>query len=339
MEYDEFYIPNVFTGGLTANKAAQSSPYTLGPDEFLEVRRMEIYSPVTGGGVSQELDYVQLMVEGSSYDHVFLRGKYDQCMAPPVDERSFRVATNLGVPIYQTPVASAIRMTCPKVAPKKSLGVRVVAGGTDITEDFEIDLLVVKYKGIDTIRALLGDTYDAGVYLKDVERGKVASVPKTIPVTAENWNKLPGGVNQSVPMVHPYIRFALNSKATTPSTAYAFNFDTEKVEREDMDMAWTFDSSEGIVMNQIGVYPHINSRQTWWYMDGRDRPGEAPFQTTLTKNKLPLGTQDQKQGPYSLKRSPLFWDMKAEIRHMDNGTLIPINGVMVAMWGTHILMR
>lgn len=339
--YDEFYIPSVFTGGLLANKSSVSAPYKLGPDEYLEVRRVEIYPPLDGDGLPEDLDVVQLMVEGSSYDHIFLKGRADKCMAPPVDERSFRVATNLGTPMYQAlngRVPTAIEATCPKVGPAKTVGVRVVAGASAITADFEVDLLVAKYDSIEQLRAIIGTEYDAGYRLRDPERDKLLEVPKMIPVEPENWSKMPGGVKQEAPMVYPYIRYAHNKIPTTASTDYIFDFGLGTVAREEESLAWTFDANEAILIQQLGYVPHANSRYTWLKMNGKDRP-EKPYETKYYKNKMPLGTQDQKQGPLSLKRKLLVWDMKADVRTMDTGTIIGADGVMTALWGKHMLLK
>ncbi|MBA7475774.1 hypothetical protein ES707_11147 [subsurface metagenome] len=243
------------TGALAAGNVWSPPVHEVDVDEMGEIVFAEVDPPVTGGGAEEVINRWYPVLDGSNYDdYLALNGTHSPLMNPP------QINTLGNIVAFGTPLATAIdkafpmlENTCPKF--KKSVGVRAWAGAGGITADFRIRLHIYVYRK-DELPHIAASV--PGVpSLFDKARNRSIPVNKgAVVLTYDNWDNLPGGLDQTLPSIHPYWRWSENHAATTPNSDYSFrtvlgNVDPTEAWKE---LYWNFEEGEHIlIVRGLGV--------------------------------------------------------------------------------------
>jgi len=336
----EIEIQFKHTGTQSKDSEWISPTYELAPDEVLEIYRMEIIPPVdTTAKVIKKLKYVTLRIEDNEYGTI----RINSIMNPLESPDNIGVAVNFGIPYLWRPITgkipSAIEGTCPKVARGQRFCIKTVAD-EDITQDYTVVLKCARVRGANKLIEVIGTPLISVTFMLDTD-----VYTKTIPVSLETFDQLPGGLKQSVPQILPWFTYARNKVATTPNAWYEFDY-PNFVKEDWMDLSWNLVNKEvAYLVNAIGVIPHANSKALRLYVDGRITNPE--FSITTTKNFFyPAMTYStdtnallKRAGPRFLSKSFLFHGVKGGIQIVDNGTSIPADGIEVMIYGTKFVLK
>jgi len=333
------------TGAQAAGEEWISSAYVLPPDEVLEIFRIEVIPPVdTTTKTIKKLRYVTLMIEDKEYDTL----RINSVMAPRKNPLNATYAIDLGVPYLHRPITGKIPTllegTCPKVARGQKLAVKVVADDSlSSTDTYTVVLKAARVRGASKLVEVVGTSIISDSFSLAGE----PPILKTIPVSLESWDELPGGLRQSKPQIFPWFTYARNKQATTPNMWYDFDYDAY-AQYPWMDLSWNLVNKEAAyIVNYLGVIPHANSKALRLYIEGRITNPEfttrplpddnffvpAQFYSTDTNASLKWA------GPTKLSLPFLFHGVKGGIQIIDNGTSIPANGVEVHVYGTKIVLK
>ncbi|GAI86608.1 unnamed protein product, partial [marine sediment metagenome] len=199
------------TGAQAANTWAKPTPRTvsgeLERDERAEVVFAEIFAPVNGGA-EEPLRKVIPVLDGERYgEYVSLSGVLSSVMAPP--KRSIWGAKlySFGTPMSNNPLLSTT------LKYSSDITFECLAGTGGITGDYRIRLWGYVYK-VDELSQIFGVMLFPAA-LVDKARGRTLPISKgPIAVNGDTWKTLPGGKDQSIPKINPFIRFAYNKVAT-----------------------------------------------------------------------------------------------------------------------------
>lgn len=361
----EFRHTGAQAAGTIWKPTAQEGYSELDSHQVAEVMYLEITGPVTGAGVEEALDSVYLVLdETSAQEIVNLRGTRSVNMAPKQnlltdwryanDEATHNFKACLGIPLinmvkpqFRTR-SMLLNATCPKYA--KRVRIEAIAGTGGITADYKVRLWGYKYDAKDLAR-LIGPIGGSEPII-DMIRGKTLMVHKaTIPVTEDTWTQLPGGMNQAVPKIMPFVHYAVNAKATTPSTPFDFRYDTGAVNDRVQNLYFAYDQEKkAVLVTHLGVQHTANLQNVWVEIGGErfpqgidaNRPG---WLIAADDNYLHFGSMKNLVGeadtPYSyvvpkLEKPFLIHDEKGMIRVQDNGTSVPAGNIMLAVRGVRI---
>jgi hypothetical protein len=329
----------------TQNAGAEwvsSDVYETAPDEVLEIFRLELIPPVNSDtGIIQKLKYVTLMIDGKEYEPL----RINSVMCPVESQTYVTRAIDLGIPYLHRPltgiIPTSIEGTCPKVARGQPLAIKTVAEDT-ITGDYQIILKAARIKGAGKLVEVVGTpVVDATFYLN----GETYS--KSVPVSLETFDELPGGLRQSKPQIFPWFTYARNSQATTVNQWYDFEY-YSKVESMWMDLSWNLVNKEAAyLVNYFGVIPHANSKSARFYIEGRITNPEFYIRPLPELNFFPpamyydmsVNNSINWAGPRKLIKPFLFHGVKGGIQVIDNGTQIPQNGVELHVYGVKFVLR
>jgi len=330
--------------GTQAKDAVWISPnaYELAPDEVLEIFSLEVIPPVEEGtGRIKRLKYVTLRIEGHDYPNMYI----NSVMMPAEHPNYICKAIPLGIPYLHRPltgiIPTAIEGTCPKVARGQTLTVKTVAD-EDISEDYAIVLKAARVKGAGKLIEVVGTpVVDATFYLD----GEMYS--KSVPVSLETFDQLPGGMKQSIPQIFPWFTYVRNKNATTANKWYDFVYPDSAAE-DFMTLSWNLVYKEvAYLVTHIGVIPHANSKAARFYIEGRITNPEFTTRPLPERNFfLPaafydtnVNTQLKVAGPHKLIKPFLFHGVKGGIQILDNGTPIPANGVEMHVYGVKFVLK
>jgi len=315
--------------------------YETAPDEVLEIYKIELIPPTdTTTKTIQKIKYLTLMIGDKEYETIKINSVMTVPEIPTYPEPM--VDITLGKPLLWKPITgetpAPYEATCPKVGPGESLQVKVVAEDA-ITQSFSIILKAARVKRAEKLLEILGGAYDASLYLDtDI-------YPKTVRVSLETFDELPGGLKQSKPQILPWIVYTRNSAATTPNQYYDFDYPNKAAETW-MDLSWNLiEKDEAYLVNAIGVLPHANSKYLRLYIDGRTT--NPDFYITTSYNEFPpaltYSTDSNAAlkytGPKPLAKPVLFHGVKGGIQILDNGTSIPANGVEIHIYGAKFILK
>ena len=329
------------TGAQAAGEEWISPAYVLPPDEVVEVFRIEVIPPVGTGGVIKKLRYVTLMIEDKEYESL----RINSVMCPLEHPSNAGVALDLGIPYLHRPIVgkvpTAIEGTCPKVARGQRLAVKTVADEA-ITEDYTVVLKCARVRGKDKLIEVVGTPVVDASFSLDTD-----IFYKTVPVSLETFDELPGGLRQSKPQVFPWFTYARNKQSTTPNMWYEFDYDAY-VAYPWMELTWNLvNKDSAYLVKALGVIPHSNSKALRLFVEGRvtnpefiTRPLPEPnffypamFYSTTVNDAL------KRAGPKELPKPFLFHGVKGAIQIIDNGTSIPANGVEVMVYGVKFVLK
>ena len=341
--------------GLAINTWARPTPLAvngeLEQDERGEVVFAEVWSPVTALGVEEELLKIIPVLDGHEYgEYVSLNGIRATVMAPPKDRIWQGKLYSFGTPRSNNPLLNTT------LKYRQNLTVSVLAGAAvAITQPYRIRLWGYVYK-TNEIPSVFG-TMIFPAYLAERSRNRTLTLNKSpIAVNGDSWLTLPGGVDQSIPKINPFIRYAYNLLATDGMQGdYQLRFQTGNVLTADENMYWEFDERDALLIEGLGIKADVlaDLARTGLRIDGDYHPkgpttNTSLFPTTLGVNQLNYGhlaplapiawpvyvTIPKLDKPY------LVWNEIGMVVIRDDGTAgVVVNGVCIALTGIRIEMR
>jgi len=336
------------TGAQAVNTWARPTPKAVGGelerDERAEVVFAEVFSPVTGAGVEEELKKIIPVLDGEKYgEYVSLSGIRSSVMAPPKGRIWGAKLYSFGTPMSNNPLLSTT------LKYSESITVETLVGATTaITQDYRIRLWGYVYK-VDELSKLFGIMLFPAS-LVDKARDRALTLNKAaIPVTGDNWRTLPGGKDQSIPKINPFIRYAYNKIATDGKSGdYEFRYDLGNVDETEENLYFDFDSLEALLVESIGIRPDAagNLAKTALKIAGDYHP-KGLIPTTLTNNPLHFGwaypffpnTIPLYYAIPKLERPYLIWNEKGALVAQDKGAAVAANALIVALTGIRIEMK
>ncbi|MBA7703709.1 hypothetical protein ES703_112502 [subsurface metagenome] len=246
------------TGVQAANTVAKPTPRDvlgeLERDERAEVVFAEIFSPISGGG-EEPLKKIIPVLDGERYgEYVSLSGIASSLMAPPKRSIWGGNLYSFGTPMSNNPLLSTT------LKYSESITFECLAGAAQITADYRIRLWGYVFKETELPRVFGTMLFPAS--LVDRARGRVLSLTKdAIPVNGDTWKTLPGGKDQSIPKINPFIRFANNKLATDGKSGdYQFRYDIGNVEDSDENMYFDFNSLNALLVVGLGIRADVAGR-------------------------------------------------------------------------------
>ena len=334
----------------------------LESNERGEVVYAEIWSPVEPIGDDDEaLKKIVIIADGHEVPFVSLCGIRSVVMAPPKGRIWAGRLYSFGTPMSNNPLLSTT------IKYKQNITVNCQAGPalgappeSPITQDYRIRLYGYVYK-----ESELPDVFGTMLFparLTDKVRGRTIKLTKApIDVTGESWLQLPGGKDQGIPKINPFIRYAQNVNATDGMQGdYQLRFGVGDVLEEDENMYFEFDDKDALLIEGLGIktgstpFPAANIARVGFRIDGNYHPKgpttrNSLFATTVGINELNYGHLDPMAPiahPYyaaipKLSRPLLIWNEIGMVVIRDDGTPggVAANAMQVAMTGIRLEMR
>jgi len=163
----------------------------------------------------------------------------------------------------------------------------------------------------------VSDTYYVLIHGYLYEDWKVKSM---FNADATKFSTLSGGWEQPRPTTTFYCTYAKNTSATSTNSWYdAITLNVLETQQYDI---WA-----------AGVQPHANHKDTWFQINDSDYiPKRQPYDTSQNANTLPFDDDAEKAGPHYFKNPIVLNKETFKTRIRDNGTAIPSNGSMVALY-------
>ncbi|MBA7554316.1 hypothetical protein ES705_46930 [subsurface metagenome] len=275
-------------------------------------------------------------------------------MAPPKGRIWGAKLYSFGTPMSNNPLLSTT------LKYSESITVETLVGATTpITQDYRIRLWGYIYK-VDELPRVFGSTMLFPASLVDRARGRTLTLDKTfmlpdgrvihgIPVNGDTWRTLPGGKDQGIPKINPFIRYAYNLLATDGKSGdYQFRYQTGNVAESEENLYFDFDTLDALLVESIGIRPDAagNLAKTALKIAGDYHP-KGLIPTTLTNNPLHFGWAD----PFfpdtiplyyaipKLERPYLIWNEIGSLIVQDDGTEVSINALIAALTGIRIEMK
>ena len=362
MEHHELRVlaDYTHTGSQAVNTPAKPSPRDvlgeLQRDERAEVVYAEIWSPVTGAPPSEEeLKKIIPVLDGDKYgEYVSLSGIRSSVMAPPKGRIWGAKLYSFGTPMSNNPLLSTT------LKYSESITVETLVGATTaITQDYRIRLWGYVYKVAELPRVFgtmgggISGRPDLFALLVDKARDRELPIRRDTPggilVNGDTWNTLPGGKNQSIPKINPFIRYAYNKKATDGMQGdYQFRYDTQNVDDNEENMYFDFNALNALLVVGLGIRPDTagNLAKTALKIAGDYHP-KGLIPTTLTNNPLHFGwaypffpdTIPLYYAIPKLERPYLIWNEIGALIVQDDGTEVSINALITALTGIRIEMK
>ncbi len=336
------------TGAQAVNTWARPTPRAvngeLERDERAEVVFAEIWSPVTGGGTEEELKKIIPVLDGEKFgQYVSLNGIRASVMAPPKGRIWAGKLYSFGTPMSNNPLLSTT------LKYSESITVETLCGpNTAITQDYRVRLWGYIYK-VDELPRVFG-TMLFPAQLVDKARGRALTLSKAaIPVNGDAWRTLPGGKDQGIPKINPFIRYAYNTNATDGKSGdYQFRYETGNVDESDENLYFDFDNLDALLVEGIGIRADAagNLAKTALKIAGDYHP-KGLIPTTLTNNPLHFGwaypffpnTIPLYYAIPRLEKPYLLWNEIGQMIVQDDGTACAAASLIAALTGIRIEMK
>ncbi len=361
-----------------ANTWNRPTPAAVGgeieADERGEVVFAEIQPPVDGIGINDEdLRKVVIVLDGHEIgEYISLSGIRTTLMAP-VKERIWGAKLySFGTPRSTNPLLNTTLKYQSNVTVACLAG-PAAAGITGAGQQYRVRLWGYVYKTSELPAAFNGGVMEFPTYLKDIARRRTVNIIKApILINGETWQTLPGGVNQGIPKINPFARYAYNALVTDGLQGdYQFRFTQAGVIDENENLYFEFDDKDALLVEGLGVSPSFdtlmppagvfpNLARTGLRIAGDYHP-KGPttrlsmFPTDVLMNQLnygwlpvvlnvaaPIAPLDVYVAIPKLDRPYLIWDEIGYVTIRDNGVLaVPADplGVTVALTGIRVEMR
>jgi len=362
-----------------ANTWNRPTPAAVGgeleADERGEVVFAEIQPPVDGIGINDEdLRKVVIVLDGHEIgEYISLSGIRTTLMAP-VKERIWGAKLySFGTPRSTNPLLNTTLKYKSNVTVACLAG-PAAAGITGAGQQYRVRLWGYVYKTSELPAAFNGGVMEFPCYLRDTARNRTVVISKApIPINGETWQTLPGGVNQGIPKINPFARYAYNALPTDGLQGdYQFRFTQAGVIDEHANLYFEFDDKDALLVLGLGVSPSFdtlmppapgvfpNLARTGLRIAGDYHP-KGPttrlsmFPTDGLMNQLnygwlpvvvntaaPVAPLDIYVAIPKLDRPYLIWDEIGYVTIRDNGVLaVPADplGVTVALPGIRVEMR
>ncbi len=358
MEYPERQVlfDTLQVAALAAGATEQPNPTRPEVNEVWEIDQIEVFPPVTPAGVVEDLLYVYPMVDGQDLrNYVQFNGRDDNLLAPPQDRtrpnNMGRRLVSLGLPIWAPPVA-AQGMLSTTLKVKETFSIYGVAGpGGPITQPRRYRAYGYRYREADLVK-FAGIAALTVVPFQDRHTGRVVNASKAVGLSKADWDKLPGGRNQSKPSIYPFMRFAQNLAVTTPNPRYFFDSLIAGQVVGDIENLWfRFAEKDALIVRSLGLRTTDNNiARVGLYIDGLDRPrylqnAVGGWPATRLNNPFQFGSVVPKEPPavgafyYPLGDfdSPyLILNEQGGPFVLDNGALAAALSTIVALGGIRI---
>ncbi len=354
MEHMELRCLCDYLGGAQAvNTWARPNPAAvfgeLETDERAEIIYAEVWPPVTPAGVEEELRKIIILLDGEEYGkYVSLSGIRATCMAPPKDRIWAGRLYSFGSPHSGNPLLNTT------LKYKQNVTVAALCGpAVAITQPFRVRLWGYVYKKAE-LPAVFGQMVFPA-YLVDSARGRTLPILKPpIPVNADTWLTLPGGKDQGIPKINPFVRYAYNLLATDGMQGdYQFRLTNGGVIEEQENLYWEFDDKDALFIEGLGIKAAANLARTGLRIAGDYHPKgpttrQSLFPTTVGINELNYGYLfpfAPVTHPYfatipRLDRAMLIWNEIGHVVIRDDGVgPVAVNSVVVALTGIRLEMR
>lgn len=342
------YNHTVAIGAQAVNAVERSAITRFGDDECFQINKIEIFPPVDVMPFPIENILVQLVIDGTSVDCVFL----DSRMATPYA---------IGTPPYKPSCllfgdrksVNPLENFCLKGSSSLQIRTMGLLGGVAATSTYYIRVSGDWFKTDDALISHFGPTFNpVPVTIQDTVRDRQVTVHRPLPINLANWTNLSGGNPGSAkPRVIPWINFARNLRATTPNTEYPLDLAPGNVLYEWEDMHWDLNSKTYILNDYVGVWPDETGqhlRTVWWEYGGVEYPQPfiAPvrWDTRFNFNELPMGMPPHSgvlsfHGPRPVDRQLLGTNEIMEARILDDGVAVQnarLDNVLFAQWSRKI---
>jgi len=317
-----------------ANTWNRPTPAAVGgeleADERGEVVYAEIQPPVDGVGINDEdLRRVVIILDGHEVgEYVSLSGIRTSLMAPPKDRMWQNHLYSFGTPHSTNPLLNTTLKYKQNVTVACLAG-PAAAGITGAAQAYRIRLWGYVYRADELTAAFNGGVMLFPTYFNDRARKRIVNIRKNpIPINADTWQTLPGGVNQAIPKINPFARYAYNALPTDGMQGdYQFRFTAGGVLDENENLYWAFDDMDALLVEGLGVSPSFdtlmppagvfpNLARTGLRIDGDYHP-KGP--TT----RLSLFPTDALSNQLNYGWLPVVWNTVAPIAPLDVYAAIP----------------
>ncbi|GAH82359.1 unnamed protein product, partial [marine sediment metagenome] len=205
-------------------------------------------------------------------------------MAPPKRSIWGGKLYSFGTPMSNNPLLSTT------LKYSKDITFECLAGTGGITGDYRIRLWGYVYK-VDELSQIFA-TMLFPAALVDRARGRTLPISKApIVVNGDTWRTLPGGKDQSIPKINPFIRFAYNKNVTDGLQGdYQFRYETGNVDDSDENLYFDFDELNALLVESVGIRADVIGRlaKTALKIAGDYHP-KGLFPTTYADNPLHFG--------------------------------------------------
>ncbi len=252
-EHRELRLLCDYLGGVQAvNTPARPAPAVVNGElennERGEVVYAEIWSPVNALGVEEELRKVRIVADGIPNPYVSLSGIRATCMVPPKDRIWSGKLYSFGTPMSSNPLLNTT------IKYKHDITVETWAGPTvAITQPFRVRLWGYVYKDTEIPGAFGGNMLFPSTITERTRNRTVFVSKPAIPINADTWLTLPGGKDQSIPKINPFVRYAYNLLASDGAQGdYQFRLTTFGVVEPDEDMYFDFDEKDALLIEGLG---------------------------------------------------------------------------------------
>ncbi len=346
----------------------------LEADERGEIVLAEIQPPVDGIGINDEdLRKVVIVLDGhETGEYVSLSGIRTTLMAPPKDHIWGGKLYSFGTPRSTNPLLNTTLKYKQNVTVACLAG-PAAAGITGASQQYRVRLWGYVYKADELPIAFEGGVMRFPTFFNDRARRRIVNISKDpIRINADTWQTLPGGVNQAIPKVNPFARFAYNALATDGLQGdYQFRFTQRGVLDENENLYWEFDDMDALLIEGLGVSPSFdtlmppapgvfpNLARTGLRIDGDYHPkGPTTRQSLIPTDALmnhinygwfpvvwntvaPIAPLDIYVAIPKLERPYLIHNEIGMVVIRDNGVAVPADplGVTVAITGIRVEMR
>ncbi len=337
------------TGAQAANTTAKPTPRDvlgeLERDERAEVVFAEIFSPIDGGA-EEDLKKIIPVLDGEKYgEYVSLSGISSSVMAPPKRSIWAGKLYSFGTPMSNNPLLSTT------LKYSESITLECLAGAAQITADYRIRLWGYVYKVTELPRVFGTMLFPAS--LVDRARGRSLIIAKdAIPVDGDTWKTLPGGKDQSIPKINPFIRFAYNKVATDGMQGdYQFRYDTGNVDDSNENMYFDFNALNALLVVGLGIRADAAGHlaKTALKIAGDYHP-KGLIPTDYDDNPLHFGLvypfihTGLPEVPFyyaipKLERPYLIWGEIGMVVVKDDGTAVAINDLIACITGTRVELK
>ena len=338
------------TGVQAANTWTRPTPRSilgeLERDERAEVVYAEVVQSPVAGGAEEPLRKIIPVLDGEKFgSYVSLSGILSSVMVPPKRSIWGGNLYSFGTPMSNNPLLSTT------LKYSTDITIECLAGATQITGDYRIRLWGYVYK-VDELPKVFG-TMLFPASLVDRARGRTLTLSKAaIPVNGDSWKTLPGGKDQSIPKINPFIRFAYNLLATDGKSGdYQFRYETGNVSDSEENLYFEFSDLNALLIVGLGIRADApgHLEKTALKIAGDYHP-KGLIPTDYADNPLHFGltypfifnTLPENPFFYStpkLERPYLIWNEIGMVVVRDDGTAVAINDLIACITGTRIELK
>jgi len=324
-----------------ANTWVRPTPAQVGgeleADERGEVVFAEIGPPVDGIGINDEdLRKVVIVLDGhETGSYVSLSGIRTSLMTPQKERMWNGRLFSFGTPHTSNPLLNTTLKYKQNVTVACLAG-PAAAGITGASQAYRVRLWGYVYKASELPGVFGNMGFPA--YLVDTLRGRTVVIHKpvnpithseNIPVTADSWTTLPGGVDQAISKINPFARYAYNRLATDGLQGdYQFRFPQGGVLEEQENLYWEFDDKDALFIESLGVTPSFDTLMppTAIAFPNLARTGlriAGDYHPKGPTTRLSLFPTDAFQNQLNYGWLPIVWNAVAPVAPLDVYAVIP----------------